>query len=113
MIFRCLKSLLKTPFSILPIASHRAYPSKSADHVNAAQPDQGINDPGNPTHISKQEGYKIEAEKTDQSPVYGACDDQDQKNGIQYFSIHSMIYLLFFCIIDIGSVFIQIMQFCE
>ena len=43
--------------------------SVKAEKVQSAKAYQGVDDPGNPAHASKNQGYKVKIEESNQTPV--------------------------------------------
>lgn len=74
------------------------------DQVKSADSDKIINDAGNPGHVSENLCYQIKTEKSDQSPVDGAYDNDCQYKTIQKFIIHVFSSFSVFIISKTGEI---------
>jgi len=73
-----------------------------ADEIKTAKSDQTVDDSGKPGHISKDEGYQVKAEDTDQQPVECTNDDKGKRSAVQVFISHS--YLTFCTVSGTGCI---------
>ena len=62
---------------------------KEADEIEPADSHQHIYNSGKPGHVTEQEGYKIKAEKSDQSPVHGTDYGNGESGSVQILPIKS------------------------
>ena len=63
---------------------------KEADEIEYADSHQNIYNSGKPGHVTKQEGYKIKAEKPDQPPVHCTYYSYGESGSIQIFISHKI-----------------------
>ena len=79
---------------------------KEADEIESADSHQHIYNSGKPGHVTEQEGYKIKAEKSDQSPVHGTDYGYGESGSVQIFITHkislSCLYEICCCKIHTG-----------
>lgn len=73
-----------------------------ADEIKTAKPDKTIDDSGKPRHISKNKGYQVKAEDTNQQPVESTNDNQGKRSAVQVFISHS--YLTFCTVSGTGYI---------
>ena len=61
---------------------------EETDQVESADTYESVDNPGKPWHITKDKGYQVETEQTDQRPVDGTNDRYGKRSTVQKFISH-------------------------
>ena len=61
---------------------------EETDQVESADTYESVDNPGKPWHITKDIGYQVKTEQTDQRPVNGTNDRNGKRSTVQKFISH-------------------------